>query len=106
MTLDTWKDFVWTYSRQYGITKLRWVVSGGATGRESIENGLKELAKVCEPDSIVMVHDGNRPLVSNDIIADSLSVFRKHGSAVAAIPCVEAVFKSSDGCTSNISIPR
>lgn len=106
VTLDTWKDFVWTYSRQYDISKLRWVVSGGATGQESIGNGLKALAKDCPPDSVVMVHDGNRPLVSNDIIADSLSVFQKYGSAVAAIPCVEAVFKSADGCTSNISIPR
>lgn len=106
VTLDTWKDFVWTYSRQYEISKLRWVVSGGATGQESIGNGLKALAKECPPDSVVMVHDGNRPLVSNDIIADSLSVFHKYGSAVAAIPCVEAVFKSADGCTSNVSIPR
>ncbi len=106
VTLDTWKDFVWTYSRQYEITKLRWVVSGGATGQESIENGLRALAEECGPDSIVMVHDGNRPLVSYDIIADSLSVFKKYGSAVAAIPCVEAVFKSADGRTSDISIPR
>lgn len=106
VTLDTWKDFVWTYSRQYDISKLRWVVSGGATGQESIGNGLKALAEECPMDSVVMVHDGNRPLVSNDIIADSLSVFQKYGSAVAAIPCVEAVFKSADGCKSNISIPR
>lgn len=106
VTLDTWKDFVWTYSRQYNISKLRWVVSGGATGQESIGNGLKALAEECPMDSVVMVHDGNRPLVSNDIIADSLSVFQKYGSAVAAIPCVEAVFKSADGCKSNISIPR
>lgn len=106
VTLDAWKDFVWTCARQYGITKLRWVVTGGTTGQESIENGVRELAKVCDPDTVVMVHDGNRPLVSDDIIGDSLSVFEKYGSAVAAIPCTEAVFKSADGRTSKVSIPR
>ena len=106
VTLDTWKDFVWTYAKQFGITKLRWVVSGGATGQESIENGLNALRDECEETDVVMVHDGNRPLVSDDIIADSLSTFKKYGSAVAAIPCVEAVFKSADGLSSDISIPR
>ena len=106
VTLDTWKDFVWTYSKQFGITKLKWVVPGGATGQESIANGLYALEKECSPEDVVLVHDGNRPMVSDDIIADSLSVFKKHGSAVAAIPCVEAVFKSEDGQSSTISIPR
>ena len=106
VTLSTWTDFIWTYARQFNITKLRWVVCGGETGQESIRNGLKKLETECRPDDIVMVHDGNRPLVSDDIIADSLSVFKKNGSAVAAIPCVEAVFKSADGRSSNISIPR
>lgn len=106
VTLSTWTDFIWTYAKQFNITKLKWVVCGGETGQESILNGLKALEKECQPDDIVMVHDGNRALVSDDIIADSLSVFKKNGSAVAAIPCVEAVFKSADGHSSTISIPR
>lgn len=106
VTLSTWTDFIWTYAKQFNITKLKWVVCGGETGQESILNGLKALEEECQPDDIVMVHDGNRPLVSDDIIADSLSVFKKNGGAVAAIPCVEAVFKSADGHSSNISIPR
>ena len=106
VTLSTWTDFIWTYAKQFNITKLKWVVCGGETGQESIFNGLKTLEQECQLDDIVMVHDGNRALVSDDIIADSLSVFKKNGSAVAAIPCVEAVFKSADGHSSNISIPR
>ena len=45
-------------------------------------------------------------MVDNDIIADSLSVFREHGSAVAVIPCTEVVFESSDGKDSRKEIPR
>lgn len=106
VTLDTWKDFIWAYAKQFNITKLKWVVSGGLTGQESIRNGLIQLQQDCSPDDVVMIHDGNRPLISEDVIADSLSTFKTYGSAVAAIPCVEAVFKSGDGLASTISIPR
>ena len=54
-----------------------------------------------------MIHDGNRCMVSSEIISDSLAKFKKYGSAVAAIPCVEAVFRSdNNGASSTISIPR
>lgn len=107
VTLPTWIDVLKAYSRQFNITKLKWVVPGGATGQESICNGLKELAKELKKDDVVMIHDGNRCLVSSEIISDSLATFRAHGSAVAAIPCVEAVFRSDDeGKSSTVSIPR
>lgn len=107
VTLSHWADFVWSYAKQFKITKLKWVISGGSTGQESIRNGLLEVAKTCPPEeTTIMVHDGNRPMVDNDIISDSLSVYKKHGSAVAVIPCTEAVFKSEDGEVSDESIPR
>lgn len=107
VTIPSWVDVVKAYANQFNITKLRWVVPGGETGQESIFNGLKILEKELEPSDVVMIHDGNRCLVSGEIISDSLATFKKHGSAVAAIPCVEAVFKSKDnGISSNISIPR
>lgn len=79
---------------------------GSRMGQDSIRNGLEAIAKDCPRDTIVMIHDGNRPMVDNNIISDSLAVFKKHGSAVAVIPCTEAIFRSEDGKTSNISIPR
>ena len=80
---------------------------GGDTGQESIHNGLEKLREELTEDDIVMIHDGNRCMVSSEIISNSLATFKKHGSAVAAIPCVEAVFRSNDdGISSNISIPR
>jgi 2-C-methyl-D-erythritol 4-phosphate cytidylyltransferase len=58
-------------------------------------------------DDTVMIHDGNRCMVSNEIISDSIATYREYGSAVTAIPCVEAVFRSSDeGKSSTVSIPR
>ncbi|MBR1528119.1 MAG: 2-C-methyl-D-erythritol 4-phosphate cytidylyltransferase [Oscillospiraceae bacterium] len=107
VTIPSWIDVVKVYARQFNIDKLRWVIAGGATGQESILNGLNTLAQELTEDDIVMVHDGNRCMVSSEIISNSLAVFKKYGSAVAAIPCVEAVFRSSDdGTSSTVSIPR
>ena len=105
VTLPNWFGFVEAYAHQFNINKLKWIVAGGETGQDSIRNGLEAIAKECPLDTVVMIHDGNRPLVDNDIISNSLAVFRKHGSAVAVIPCTEAVFRSNDGMTSTVSVP-
>jgi 2-C-methyl-D-erythritol 4-phosphate cytidylyltransferase len=106
VTLPAWSEVLKAYAKQFGISKLKWVVPGGQTGQESIYNGLKVLEKDLSPKDIVMVHDGNRCSVSSEIISNSLAVQAKYGSAVAAIPCVEAVFRSADGESSDVSIPR
>lgn len=107
VTLPGWMEVLRAYANQFNITKLKWVIPGGDTGQESIHNGLVCLKKYLNDDDIVMIHDGNRCMVSSEIISNSLATFRDYGSAVAAIPCVEAVFRSSDnGLSSTDSIPR
>ena len=99
--LKNWENVLWAYAKQYNINKLKWVVIGGRSGHESIYNCLEKLRNEHVPtDSVIMIHDGNRPLISQDIIADSLATYEKYGSAVAAIPCVEVVFKSQDKVSS------
>lgn len=104
--LDGWHEILWAYAKQFNITKLKWVVSGGATGQESICNGLQKLKKELLPEDIVMIHDANRPMVSAEIISNNLATFHKNGSAITAVQCVEAVLRSTDGVSSDAFIPR
>lgn len=106
VTLESWKEMIQVYAKQYGITKLKWVVEGGESGQESIKKGIQALAKECSPADTVMIHDGNRPLISDEIISDSLAVCRSKGSAVAVIPCIEAIYRSSDGKSASVSLDR
>lgn len=106
VTIDSWSDVLWAYAKQFGITKLKWVVPGGDSGQESIRKGLDVLKQELSDEDVVLVHDGNRPLVSSQIISDSLATYSKYGSAVAAIPCTEVVFESDDGLTSLVSTER
>ena len=104
--LEGWEQILWAYAKQFNITKLKYVVNGGATGQESICNGIEAVKKDHLNDDIVMIHDGNRPMVSAEIITDSLVQQKRHGSAVAVIPCTEVVFVSKDGNNSGKSIRR
>ena len=106
VSLDNWKEMIWSYAKQYKISKLKWVVQGGATGQESIKNGLLKLKNSCNSDDMVMIHDGNRPLISNDVISDSIATYQTYGDAVAAIPCIEAIYKSNNGKESTITLDR
>jgi 2-C-methyl-D-erythritol 4-phosphate cytidylyltransferase len=98
--LEGWHNVLWAYSNQYNITKLKWVINGGNTNPDSIYNGVNELRKHYGGDDIIIIHDGNRGLVSEKIINDALDVYLKFGSAVTAIPCQEAVFETMDNITS------
>lgn len=106
VTLESWSEVLRAYAKQFNITKLKWVVPGGATGQESIRNGLEKIAEEMSPEDVVMVHDGNRPMISSEVISDSLATFARYGSAVAVIPCTEVVFESEDGISSKVSTPR
>ncbi|MBQ7156032.1 MAG: 2-C-methyl-D-erythritol 4-phosphate cytidylyltransferase [Synergistaceae bacterium] len=98
--LESWENVLEAYAQQFNITKLKYIVPGGETGQESIKNGLFELEKHFAPNDIVMIHDGNRPMLPPEVISDSLRVVNKNGNAVAAIPCAEVIMETEDGLIS------
>ncbi len=104
--LEGWENILAGYAKQYGITKLKHIAPAGQVGQESIKNGLWELKKHYDGESIVLVHDGNRPMVSNDVISDCIAITRQKGNAITCIPCQEAMLETKDGIASNVSYPR
>lgn len=106
VTLESWVEVLRAYAKQFNITKLKTIVIGGDTGQESIQNGIQSIINFAGKDTIVLIHDGNRPLVTSEIISSSLATYKKYGSAVAAIPTVEAVFTSRDSIVGEDSLPR
>ena len=70
-------DVLKAYARQFGITKLKWIVPGGNSGQESIRNGVYGLEDKCAEDDIVIIHDGIRPLVDASVLSDVMETCRK-----------------------------
>lgn len=104
--INGWENVLWAYAKQFNITKLKYVVTGGKNGQDSIRNGIYELEKYYDRDDIVLIHDAIRPLVSQDIISDCINKTIRHGNAIAVIPCAEAMMKTMDGIVSVGSYPR
>lgn len=106
--LDGWQEILKAYANQFNITKLKWVVTGGKNGQESICNGLSELEKECDGNDLVLIHDGIRPNVSQEIISNSIAECRLHGSAVTVIPCAEAMLlrEEENGTSAKALISR
>lgn len=94
--IDGWQDTVWANAKEYGISKLKWIVKGGATGQESIRNGVFGLEGKCAADDIVIVHDGIRPLVDTVVLDDVIQKARQFGNAVTSMPYNEQIFLVDD----------
>lgn len=104
--IDGWHDILWAYAKQFGITKLKWVISGGNTGQESIRNGVYHLKEICHDDDIVVIHDGIRPLVDESVLSDVLRVCKLKGNAVTSLPYNEQIFVKKDDFSTIQYIPR
>ena len=105
--IDGWQDMLRAYANQFNITKLKWIAPGGETGQASIYNGISALAKECDDEDMVLIHDGIRPNVSQEIISNCINQCKSTGSAITVIPCAEAMLlRNDDGNTSKEVIPR
>ena len=106
--IDGWHDMVWAYAKQFHIDKLKWIVSGGKTGQESIRNGVYALEGVAAPDDLAIIHDGIRPLVAPEVLADVVRVAAEKGNAVTSLPYNEQIFvvSEADPSTTTQFIPR
>lgn len=106
--IEGWEEVVRAYANQFGITKLKAIIPGGATVQESIRNGVYALEGKAAPDDLVVVHDGVRPLVESSVLSDVLRVAAEHGNAVSSLPYNEQIFvvDQDDPATTTTYIPR
>lgn len=104
--LAGWHDILKAYAKQNKITKLRWVINGGNTGQESIRNGVFYLKNICTAKDIIIIHDGIRPLVDENVLSDVIVKCGIYGNAVTSMPYNEQIFIKQDEESTKHYIPR
>lgn len=106
--IDGWHDVLWAYAHQFNINKLKWVVSGGKSGQESIRNGVYNLEGKINDKDIVIIHDGIRPLVDASVLTDVINKAIQYGNGVTSLPYNEQIFivNPDDDTTTKQYIPR
>ena len=83
--------------KYYYITKTAGIVNGGKTGQESIYNALKLAQKENPQDSIVLIHDGVRPNITEEVITKNIECTKKNGNAITCTSCFETILISDNG---------
>lgn len=83
---------------RYDLSKVKWLIPGGASGQQSIFKGLQVIyAQDDQPrDTLVLIHDGVRPLISVDLIRDCVACARAHGSAITVTPAIETIMTTDE----------
>ena len=104
--LDGWEVPLRAYAKQFGIAKLSTIVPGGATGQESIFNGISAIAKNHSEEDIILIHDAIRPNVSERIISNCINTTKEKGNAITIIPCNEVMLTTEDSKSSKAAYDR
>jgi 2-C-methyl-D-erythritol 4-phosphate cytidylyltransferase len=91
--VEGWITYLKDLLDQYRIKKVKQVVPGGETGQLSIYNGLRAAEKVAtgQEESIVLIHDGVRPLINEKLITNNIETVKKYGSAITTAKVKETI---------------
>ena len=92
VSLAGWEAATWAFAKQFNITKLKWIATGGNNGQESIYNGIKSLGDNLNDEDLLVIHDGTRPMLDRDVLTDVIRIAEEKGSAAAATPFTEQMF--------------
>jgi 2-C-methyl-D-erythritol 4-phosphate cytidylyltransferase len=88
------ETFVWQkIVKDFGFTKVKKVVCGGAERCISVKNGILAATDA----DYVMIHDAARPLLSSGLIRLCMESVAKFGACVPAVPVTDTVKKAEDG---------
>lgn len=95
--VEDWIPFLEKMLKKFEINKVVKIVNGGYSGQESIYNGLIAAKGISDSgEDIVLIHDGVRPLITEQTITDNIETVRKEGSCITCIPATETFVVTQD----------
>lgn len=88
--IASWIPFLEKMLRKFEISKVVKVVPGGETGQDSIYRGLCAAEEIANGEECnVLIHDGVRPLITEETITDNINMVRETGSCITCVPATE-----------------
>lgn len=87
--IEQWIPFLKKQLRKFEINKVVDIVPGGQTGQDSIYNGLVSANNKYGKDVNVLIHDGVRPLITEQTISDCIKTVTEKGNCITCVPATE-----------------
>lgn len=106
VVLESWIPYSEELIDRYRLTKVKAVIPGAETGQGSIFNGIAKAHELYPDESIVLIHDGVRPLVDVDTIEKCIACSLKKGNAITVSPATETVALMSENGNVGKILPR
>ena len=94
--IKDWIDHLKGLLEKYKITKAVWITEGGATGHDSIRNGVYFLRDKISPEDFVIVHDAVRPVLPQKAIDEVIRVAHENGNASSSVACHPPIVYTED----------
>lgn len=95
--LEDWIPYLRIQVRKYHLDKVVEIVPGGKRGQDSIYNGLACVEEHYPDDTMVLIHDGVRPLAMEKSIIECIEVAKEKGNCVVCVPATETIITRSEG---------
>lgn len=90
--IEEWINYLNDLIYKYRINKVKKIVPGGKTGQMSIYNGLIAADEISSGEkSVVLIHDGVRPLINSKVISDNITSVKRNGSAITTAVVKETI---------------
>lgn len=80
-----------------GFKKVAAIVAGGRERQNSVLNGLNAIREMADDNDVVLIHDGVRPLVTEAVLKESITVARTSDGALVAVPAKDTIKVVMDG---------
>lgn len=90
--VENWISYMNDLVYKYRLEKVKKIVPGGETGQLSIYHGLCAAKEISgDEKSIVLIHDGVRPLIDKKLISDNIKSVQMYGSAITTAVVKETI---------------
>lgn len=90
VTTPQWHEEIRRQAEEAGISKFASCFNSGENSFLSAQNGILALKEREDENSVVLIHDAVRPLVSQNIISRNIAVCLSRGNAITALPSQES----------------
>lgn len=94
--IDSWITYCKNLIHFFRLDKVVDVIPGGENGQSSIFHGIKKAQELYDEETVVLIHDGVRPLVDKETITKNIKSVQKYGSAVTTVPATETIIKTEE----------
>lgn len=74
-----------------GFRKIAAIIPGGKERQNSVMNGLNAMRERVSDDDVILIHDGVRPLITEDLLRESIRTARLHDGALVAVPVKDTI---------------